>query len=474
MEHNAPVSRWRRLKRVLVIVLALLAIGAVGWFILWLNGQDALERAIAEADRLDPGWRWEELQAKRPELTDDENAVLQMQKVLALLPGGWSARIDALARPNVTAEEERLRDLSLRSARRNLRLLPEQVAALKRDLEAVGEARGEAHKLAHLPRGRLPAVNVATVLVGPYPLPQQCREVGNLLCYDAILRAEEGDLPGALVAIRGGIHAGQAFADEPLLIVQLIHGALVNVALDTLERVLAQGEAEDGDLAALQQDVEALWRTNSVLAGLRGERAVMFAMDRDLLKVAGGPGVPRNPLTYGWEVKNQALLLERMNAAVEAAKLAPMEQRAFFRNEDRELRKLASRTTSRLAHLYEVLAMPATLKVVEAAQRNRAHAGCALLAVAAERFRRQEGRWPTSLEELTKLVKELPVDPYDGKPFKLKRTSDGLIIYSVGQDEKDNGGTLDRNNPVREGADVGFQLWDVPERRQPVTKTVGD
>jgi hypothetical protein len=43
---------------------------------------------------------------------------------------------------------------------------------------------------------------------------------------------------------------------------------------------------------------------------------------------------------------------------------------------------------------------------------------------------------------------------------------DGVVIYSVGADGKDNGGKLDKN-PTKDGTDRGFRLWDVPKRRQP-------
>jgi hypothetical protein len=42
----------------------------------------------------------------------------------------------------------------------------------------------------------------------------------------------------------------------------------------------------------------------------------------------------------------------------------------------------------------------------------------------------------------------------------------GVVIYSIGPDRQDNGGTLD-NNPHKVGTDVGFRLWSVPQRRQP-------
>src|SRR5207248_825627 len=61
----------------------------------WLGYQwywdRAFRTAIAEADRLDPGWRLMELEAARAEIPDSENAAIQVLAVRKLLPPGWFA-----------------------------------------------------------------------------------------------------------------------------------------------------------------------------------------------------------------------------------------------------------------------------------------------------------------------------------------------------------------------------------------------
>jgi hypothetical protein len=41
-----------------------------GWFVVWQLSSSRLEQARAEADRLDSGWRWDEIQAKRARYPD--------------------------------------------------------------------------------------------------------------------------------------------------------------------------------------------------------------------------------------------------------------------------------------------------------------------------------------------------------------------------------------------------------------------
>jgi hypothetical protein len=106
-------------------------------------------------------------------------------------------------------------------------------------------------------------------------------------------------------------------------------------------------------------------------------------------------------------------------------------------------------------------------KLVEGCQHSRARLSCAVAAVAAERYRRRQGRWPDSLEALVPgQLARVPADPYDGRPLRYRRHAEGVVVYAVGPDRQDNGGTLDDKNPGRAGTDVGFRLWEVSRRRQ--------
>src|SRR5260370_9635314 len=74
------------------MVLGLLVMLAAGWLLLlFFLAQRDWREAVAEADRLDPGWRFEELQAKRAEVADEDNAALCVLAASKLIPGSWPA-----------------------------------------------------------------------------------------------------------------------------------------------------------------------------------------------------------------------------------------------------------------------------------------------------------------------------------------------------------------------------------------------
>ena len=65
---------------------------------------------------------------------------------------------------------------------------------------------------------------------------------------------------------------------------------------------------------------------------------------------------------------------------------------------------------------------------------------------AAERYRITQESWPETLDVLvqTGFLDAIPMDPYDGRPIRFKRTADGFVVYSGGEDKIDNGGLINR------------------------------
>ncbi|MHC5542371.1 hypothetical protein ACYOEI_29465 [Singulisphaera rosea] len=93
--------------------------------------------------------------------------------------------------------------------------------------------------------------------------------------------------------------------------------------------------------------------------------------------------------------------------------------------------------------------------------------GISVVMLAAECYRLAQGRWPESIPQIEEALSvKLPLDPFIPAPFRLKRTDDGLIIYSVGPDLRDNGGNLNNHKPNLLDIDFGYRLWDVDHRRR--------
>src|SRR5438270_13289955 len=92
VQHPPPVRTRRRWRRwVVVALLTVATIGVGGYIYLEFFSDRDLHEAIAEADRLDPGWRFDDMEAARAKLPDDDNGALVVLAARALIPAGWHA-----------------------------------------------------------------------------------------------------------------------------------------------------------------------------------------------------------------------------------------------------------------------------------------------------------------------------------------------------------------------------------------------
>lgn len=451
---------WRR--RVLLTLLLLVLVGGAGICYFFWYSSSALRGFLAEIDRQDPGWRLEEIEAKRKIVPDDRNSALHIMAIKKLL-GGQSVQ---------TVASEKMFD----NLAPEVQLNEQQAAYVRKRIDALKKAAVESRKLKDMPDGRFP-INYSVDFIRTVIHGQDVRGVIEILQWDAALRVHNFDTHGAMESCLALHHATRALGDEPLLIPQLIRYAGNAITGAALERTLAQSKDPPTEAALKRMqtalEIEALEPT--FLIALRGERAGLHHLWQALtdgkvpIKSVGFHPAEEVMLATvpGYLARQHAAMLRCFNKRVEAAKLPMQEREERFK----ELERTISEEPSTVRTL-----LPAFNKVREAERRTVANLRCAASAVAAERYRLAQDRWPESLEALVNagFLDAVPVDPYDGKPLRLKRTVDGLVVYSVGQDEIDNGGFINRDRPFDVGTDQGFRVWDLSRRRQPPNPPVAE
>jgi hypothetical protein len=465
-----PRPNWRK-RFLLGSLIALPLLLAVPFIYFILSCNQEFEQAVAEADWLDPGWRIPELEQKRAVIRDSENSGLALMAAKALMPPNWPFWDHPRAPEKGNRSEEELRELqdSLSDVAPSVQLDERQITALREELRRAERAVAAVRQVADLPRGRYP-IHYSRDFVGTLlPYIQDARTFGNLLAYDVLLRAQDKDVDGALASCRGILNCGRSIGDEPTLISMLVRIALNALATKKVERALAQGEPSEAALSVIQQEFADEAEQPLLLIGVRGERGLMdgalAAMQdgeldpRTFSAMSGGRSDYVALLRIPGMVKSiRAALLKYNNRFVEIAKL-PVEQQVARMEELRA----AEQDLPQLAR--QIFA--ASIKTAAAFHQDQARLRCATVMVAVERYRVANNRWPDTLPELVPAyLPKVPLDPYDGAPLRYRRLSDGVVIYSVGADGKDNGGKL-TDGRTREGIDVGFRLWDVSQRRQP-------
>jgi hypothetical protein len=462
---EAPTPPRRRPRRRIYLVLGALALAAslAGYGYVLLRTDRSFAAAQADADRLDAGWRLADLEARRADVPPAENAALRIQSAQALLP-------PSAPRPDWSLDRE------LADVAPNRKLSARQVAALRAETAEVDAALREARTLADCPRGRhvLPRTRdgVSTVMVHLNTI----NVLSGFLQHDAYLKTEEGDVAAALRDAKALFHTARSVGDEPIPGSQFVRLARGRDALHILERLLAQGTLSEKVLREWQTALEDEAGQPFALVAARGQRALnecLFdAIQSGEHKLEYLPIGQSRDEWFGksemhefWRlyvpgaIKNsRAVLLRDGNELVEIAKRPLEEQPA-----DLERLGKAPRPRPLLARVLR----PPLFTSLRYCHAGVAYLRSAAVLLAVEQFRLRHGHWPGSLVPLVPdFLPAVPLDPLDGQPLRFRRLEDGVVVYSVGLDGKDDGGALARQSFTVHGVDLGYRLWDVSARGQ--------
>jgi hypothetical protein len=326
----------------------------------------------------------------------------------------------------------------------------------------------QARALVDRPGGRFPVAWASDGISTRLPQLARTREVVNLLAYDVLLRSQNRDTDGALSTCRALLSACRALGDEPAAVSQRLRIDLRATACQQVELALAHGQASEAVLATLQGSLDAEEAEPLLVTGIKGERALM---DRFLTSVEAGAFTPKQVrktssfsivlYLFRHSTTARAAHLRFCNRAEELATRPVAEQLDGFRQLDR--------TTADFPPDLRTL-VPAMLRLATAFHESRARLRCATVALAAERHRLARGTWPPALEALRPdFLAQVPSDPFDGAPLRYRRLDDGIVISSVGEDGRDDGGETESTSPSGTGRDLGFRLWDPPVRHKPAT-----
>ncbi len=426
------------------------------------HSDGALTEAIAEADRLDPGWRLEDILGRRARarMPDAINAALKVKEARRILLEDWPQEPHWLTVIHSTPIERRLHE--------------DAALGLREQLKALAPAVTAARELARLPEGQTEYTTAGNPYTTPLPHVGECRMLQRLLTMDMADRLEADDAEGAVESVRAMLNVGRSIGDDPTLVSQLMRMAIDGLAVDALMRVLARCEPTEASLALLQGELLRERGEPRALYALRGERAMYFELLERLAtgalsaeEVAEGhfqddlaETLRRTANAQEFYRHNQAVGLRLMTRAVENAKRPLHEQGPFWEAWREELLGLRSNVLKGRANLMVSMFLSSPDEAGAADQRAAARLGCGAVAIAAERFRRERGRWPESQADMSPDFLNTPVvDPYDGKPMRIKPIDDGLVIYAVGRDGKDDSGAID---PLV--SDIGVRLYDVGSR----------
>lgn len=284
----------------------------------------------------------------------------------------------------------------------------------------------------------------------PYGI--QGLDTARLLFFAALFDAEKGDVRGALERLVAGLKMAALMAREGNLMAYLVSVAEGRILSQFLGGICRGRTIDEADLARLVAVLDPGPWTERLEAAWRGERVFFVEVGGDLINgrladLGSFWEGPRWLERLGfWALR--PLVKKDLRRSLpgyewlESRSREPYYRcREALRAHDREDPKRPWHALlSRIVGLSEVESVFLKAAQIEAIMlANRAGLACRL-------YKNRMGRYPERLDELVPgLLKEVPIDPFTGKPLVYRREGEGFIVYSLGSNEKDDGGRMTFN-----------------------------
>jgi hypothetical protein len=294
--------------------------------------------------------------------------------------------------------------------------------------------------------------------------------VAGLLALDARVQAADGNMRAAMQDINSAFAISQHITVEPMTAALFVSSRLEQKITETLQQILASNSVSLDDLSIIQID-ELPSHQTLLQRDLRFEEAmgltVFYQFSKSELDI--------EQLTEGG-----AIVSPTAKHPVRNSIAAPFYRVFLFSDDLAEYRRLCGQLRDLTAKpYYKVMAeikqlnrprtgfsglltgaiLPSAAFCAERAAKADALRQALRLGLAAEKYRLRHKQFPEKLDALAPdFIPSVPLDPFDGKPMRMKRTDKGLVIYSVGPDLTDDGG-----KPMDEQNQTGDITFTVPD-----------
>lgn len=422
-----------------------------------------------------------DLAATYPPIPDEDNgAVLLVQLWQKEDPEFWRAFLDG-TRSLPTRREPRwdaalpLLGAEARRISRTTELSPENLAAAEAFLKERTDYFEEVRWALRKPKFRFP-IKITDGINTLMPHLGHVKNDAQGFHIEALLASEGQDVEGAIAAVENIARTGSTVAAEPMLISQLVRIACYNMALEASERLLSRKVLSSAQLDRLNATVDELAMPGALRLSFVCERAMflsaLMVSPAALAQLGSSSGDETEEYFesayqagmgflgfLGLKDADRRLILETMEKAVslsdrdDAAALKDCE--ALFVEAALSARRLPPK-------FFSAMLLPAEEKAAIRFARLEARRRAAVVALAIERCRLAKGgSKPEALAELVpRFLPGLPADPFDGEPLRYKKLPAGFVVYSIGADRTDDGGT---ERPQR-GPQKNFDVTFVVER----------
>lgn len=299
------------------------------------------------------------------------------------------------------------------------------------------------------------------------------RNAGELVHLAAMMKLVDGKSTEAERFVVLQFRVASAVAENPTLVSRLAQISIHSMAVDSIEQMLRTGEISAANITVLDRELSAALAQSTMRWALLGDRAAFVESCEALVAGRYSKGV-NQPFSGFRTLSTTGRILTTFARTNQLRGTEFYTRLVKLADETMPLLHEAQRVDVEVDHLGESHALtkmhfPSLVRTVQMHLMAIARLRSARVALAAERYRMTNARWPSSQEELVpQYLPSTVTDPFDDQPIRMTQNGDMLTAYSIGENMADDGGnviqTKIEGTKRQHRPDIGFRLLP-PEKR---------
>jgi len=302
------------------------------------------------------------------------------------------------------------------------------------------------------------------------------RAMSYRICY----RAYSGDVNGAVDDSISLFRFAYLLEGRGLLIEQILATAIEGLARSTTINMMAKTKLSGQQLKRLQDELQTMFGSEKQPIDFNSEKAISYAIIQQGFTDDGrGGGKMLYPATPYFAGDWKDTLWDFLTFSYPDRRQAVAEIDKFFAEAQSKIETFPSRKEESLPFMpeYSPVFAPLSLKIISPSfdhigiivRRVKIQREAILTILAVLRFHSRTGSYPDRLDELVQegFLSELPFDPFRSSTMTYKRTKEGFLLYSWGDNFKDDGGQVFKNEKgyiIPYGEEGEWVFWPVDKK----------
>jgi hypothetical protein len=271
------------------------------------------------------------------------------------------------------------------------------------------------------------------------------RDLSRILSAKARLEARAGNLDNAWKMVHTQLKLADAMQNEPIIVFQLVRIAIIRMACRTIQELCAIAPPNDQLHRSTQELLADFDDIAPMVRAIDGERLILgewaFNLPKnELYKVSSENEPPEGISSIIYRLLVLRTTFKPLFLADRAAYMRLMHKSVELMVDpySRENANIIENEVQKHHHMLTSMLIPAIFRIKEihcemTAELRIAQAGLTLL-----QHKQSRGGFPETLEAFK--LQNIN-DPFSEQPLHYKPQGQGFILYSIGPDQKDNGGS---------------------------------